>query len=63
MKDNGLSIESEKQKDSFSIFHRLKPQIERTGVGFFIIDKMVNNLGGKIQLESKPGEGTTFKIS
>lgn len=62
VKDNGMGIESEKQKDIFSIFHRLKPQIEGTGVGLFIVDKMVNNQGGKIEMESKPGEGTTFRI-
>lgn len=62
VKDNGMGIEAEKQKDIFSIFERLKPQIEGTGIGLFIVDKMVANQGGKIEVDSKPGEGTTFTI-
>lgn len=62
VKDNGVGIEPEKQKDIFSIFKRLQPQIEGTGVGLFIVDKMVTNQGGRIEVESRPNEGTLFTI-
>ncbi len=62
VKDNGVGIETEKQKDIFSIFKRLQPQIEGTGVGLFIVDKMVTNQGGKIEVESLVNGGTTFTI-
>lgn len=62
VEDNGMGIEPEKQKDIFAIFERLKPHIEGTGVGLFIVDKMVKNQGGRIEVHSKLGEGTTFTI-
>lgn len=62
VKDNGVGIDPEKQKDIFSIFKRLQPQIEGTGVGLFIVDKMVTNQGGRIEVESSPNQGTTFTI-
>lgn len=62
VKDNGVGIEAGKQKDIFTIFKRLQPQIEGTGVGLFIVDKMVANQGGKIEVESNGNGGTTFTI-
>jgi len=62
VEDNGIGIESDRQKEIFSKFTRLRPDIEGTGVGLYILEKMVNNQGGKIEVESKMGEGTTFKI-
>jgi len=62
IKDNGVGIESEKQSEIFSKFTRLSPQIEGTGVGLFIVNQMVTNWGGKIEVDSKVGVGTTFNI-
>lgn len=58
--DNGVGIEPEKQEEIFSKYTRLKTQIEGTGIGLFIINKMVANQGGKIEVESEIGSGTTF---
>ncbi len=62
VKDNGIGIEESKQKEIFTIFTRLRPQTEGTGVGLFIVSKMVCNQGGKIEVESEPMKGTTFSI-
>jgi two-component system phosphate regulon sensor histidine kinase PhoR len=62
VRDNGVGIEEEKKNEIFSKFKRLQPQIEGTGVGLFIVDKMVVNQGGKIEVESTVNSGTTFKI-
>lgn len=62
VKDNGVGIEVEKQKDIFSKFERLRPQIEGTGIGLFIVDKMVVNQGGRIEVDSTINVGTTFCI-
>jgi len=32
------------------------------GMGLFITKNQVESLGGKIEVESKPGTGTTFKV-
>lgn len=60
--DNGIGIEAEKQKEIFSIFKRLRPEVEGTGIGLFIVNKMVTSQGGKIEVESAPNAGTTFTI-
>ena len=60
--DNGVGIEPEKKGEIFSKFTRLKSHIEGTGIGLFIINKMVCNQGGKIEVESQVGSGTTFNI-
>lgn len=62
VKDNGIGIEEEKQNEIFSKFTRINPTVEGTGIGLFIVSKMVNNQGGKIEVESKVDVGTTFNI-
>jgi two-component system phosphate regulon sensor histidine kinase PhoR len=62
VEDDGVGIEPEKKGQIFSKFTRLRPQIEGTGIGLFIINKMVCNQGGKIEVESQVGSGTTFNI-
>jgi two-component system phosphate regulon sensor histidine kinase PhoR len=62
VKDNGVGIEDNKQKEIFSKFTRLRSNVEGTGVGLYIVSKMINNHGGKIEVESKMDQGTNFKI-
>jgi signal transduction histidine kinase len=62
VQDNGVGMEEEEQKEIFSKFTRLQPQIDGTGVGLFIVGKMVTNQGGRIEVESKINSGTTFNI-
>ena len=62
VKDSGVGIEEEKQKEIFSKFSRLRPEVQGTGIGLFIVSKMIENHGGKIEVDSKPGKGTTFNI-
>jgi len=62
VRDNGVGIEAERHNEIFSKFSRLRPHIEGTGIGLFIVNKMVINMGGKIEVDSKPDMGTTFTI-
>jgi signal transduction histidine kinase len=60
--DNGLGIDGADQSKMFSMFKRLHDHVEGTGIGLYIVKKIVDNAGGRIEVNSQVGEGTTFKI-
>lgn len=62
VKDNGRGIEKDKHEMVFSRYTRLTDEVEGTGLGLFIVKKMVEESGGNIELESSLGEGSTFKV-
>jgi PAS domain S-box-containing protein len=63
--DNGVGIEKEAKDAVFSLFHRLHrvSDADGTGVGLALCQRIVHNHGGKIWLESEPGEGATFHFT
>ncbi len=63
--DNGIGIPEEHQRKIFEAFSRLHPRhvYEGTGIGLAICKKIVDIHKGGIQVQSTPGEGTTFIIS
>lgn len=64
--DRGIGISPERQKFIFEPFEQAERTTTRdfggTGLGLAITKKMVRLLGGKIWVESVPGEGTTFSV-
>lgn len=62
--DNGLGIEEVKLEEIFEPFKRLHTQkeYEGTGLGLSLVKKVVEKHNGKIQVKSKPGEGTKIAI-
>ncbi|TQD38503.1 ATP-binding response regulator [Haloflavibacter putidus] len=64
--DTGIGISKAKQKIIFNEFSQAGTSIEKkyggSGLGLAITKRLVNLLGGSIELESKEGEGSIFSI-
>jgi light-regulated signal transduction histidine kinase (bacteriophytochrome) len=62
VKDNGLGVSDLFLKKAFQIFQRWQARGESlgTGIGLAVCRKIVERFGGRIWVESKVGEGSTF---
>jgi len=66
VRDNGSGISPENMEKIFDPFFTTKPNVSEnesgTGLGLFVVHKIMTGLSGSIRLESEPGQGATFTI-
>ncbi|MDB5234359.1 MAG: hypothetical protein JWR44_1352 [Hymenobacter sp.] len=63
VQDNGLGLNDDQQSRLFGMFQRLHDHVEGSGIGLYMVKKMVENAGGSIAVHSQPGVGSTFVVS
>ncbi|MHB8206383.1 CheR family methyltransferase [Mucilaginibacter sp.] len=60
--DNGIGITKDEIDQIFKKYKRVSDATEGTGIGLYLIRKIVNASGGKIEVECEAGKGCAFKI-
>ncbi len=60
VRDNGIGIAPEHFDRIFGLFNKLDVKSDGTGIGLALVKRIIEVHGGRIWVESQPGEGTTF---
>jgi signal transduction histidine kinase len=62
VKDNGCGIPQDQLQKIFEPYYTTKDVQSGTGLGLTITRKVMDNHGGRIEVESEEGSGTTFRV-
>ncbi|MGI4735705.1 MAG: PAS domain-containing sensor histidine kinase [Janthinobacterium lividum] len=63
VQDNGLGLDlAQDQEKLFGMFQRLHTHVEGSGVGLYMVKRLVENASGHITVNSTIGEGSTFAV-
>ncbi|MDQ8051942.1 MAG: ATP-binding protein [Pedobacter sp.] len=60
--DNGIGIEPSLLGAVFEKFQRIGEQVEGNGVGLYLVREILEMAGGRIEVESELGVGSTFRV-
>ncbi|NML67009.1 PAS domain-containing protein [Hymenobacter sp. RP-2-7] len=63
VQDNGMGLSELQQSELFRLFRRLHTHVPGSGVGLYMVKKMVDNADGTLAVQSQPGAGSTFTIT
>lgn len=63
VKDNGMGMDLDSiGQKLFGLFNRFHSHVEGSGVGLYLVKKMTEENGGRLELSSTPGEGSEFRL-
>ena len=62
IRDNGTGMDRETRESLFTLFFSSKGN-KGTGLGLFIANKVIEQHGGKIKVDSEPNRGSSFRIT
>jgi signal transduction histidine kinase len=62
VQDNGLGLALPPGRPSFGLFQRFHTHVDGSGVGLYIVQKLLENEGGHLEVTSQLGEGTSFTL-
>lgn len=62
VQDNGLGLSERHQQQLFTMFKRFHDHVEGTGIGLYMVKRIVENAGGRMEVNSTEGSGTEFKV-
>ncbi len=62
VQDNGLGLHRGQQEKLFGLFQRLHSHVEGSGIGLYMVKKIIENAGGHIEVESEIGVGSIFRV-
>jgi signal transduction histidine kinase len=60
VEDNGIGVPEEMKPRIFHMFQRASRSYDGTGIGLALVRKVTERMGGRVGLESNPGEGSRF---
>ena len=63
VRDNGLGLTAKQQSSLFQLFRRMHTHVPGSGVGLYMVKKMVDNAGGTLTVHSQLGVGSTFIVT
>jgi PAS domain S-box-containing protein len=66
VRDTGRGLRAEQLANLFEPFNRFGVEhegIEGTGIGLTIVKSLVDGMGGRIEVDSQPSEGTVFRVT
>ena len=63
VQDNGRGLDLARHGgELFQLFRRFHPEVAGSGVGLYLVNRLVHQAGGRVEVASTVGESTTFRL-